>query len=468
MADEASADDLKASLKAYKDQLHQIQQAISIATDDQKEELQKLSNDLQELIQLTQSSLPFGDSEDVNSSEDQLQNELQKLEGQKCQVPFKYAWGGLGYHNAIILDTHFDDEGDVSVEVVFMHPTMKKMQPCPYFLEGSCKYATDKCHYSHGYIVKLDAVRDYKEPDYSTITEKRAVLAKYKDDLWYRAKVTVQENGDEFLVKFDHCDEILLLNLHSLYPLDESETESSDSELENETTPTNIGEGSGGLLLMGNQNENFGEWEQHTRGFGSKLMQKMGYVFGEGLGRDGEGRIDPVKAFVFPPGRSLDWCMELREKAGDGDILSVERKLDREKKKEQHRQIELKKNTEKNSSVFDFINLKLAAKSTKQLVPESSVSYSRQKKEDLKKLSGEKLSVQSVKLGESIRQVERELADLARSLQRQSGRGDTTTASQIRSRMADRQAELDRLRASEKSITDEQKQRKSSSKLTIF
>ncbi len=86
---------------------------------------------------------------------------------------------------------------------------------------------------------------------------------------------------------------------------DESETESSDSELENETTPTNIGEGSGGLLLMGNQNENFGEWEQHTRGFGSKLMQKMGYVFGEGLGRDGEGRIDPVKAFVFPPGRSL-------------------------------------------------------------------------------------------------------------------------------------------------------------------
>ncbi len=61
--------------------------------------------------------------------------------------------------------------------------------------------------------------------------------------------------------------------------------------------------------------------------------------------------------------------MELREKAGDGDILSVERKLDREKKKEQHRQIELKKNTEKNSSVFDFINLKLAAKSTKQLVP---------------------------------------------------------------------------------------------------
>lgn len=59
-------------------QLHQIQQAISIATDDQKEELQKLSNDLQELIQLTQSSLPFGDSEDVNSSEDQLQVGLRK------------------------------------------------------------------------------------------------------------------------------------------------------------------------------------------------------------------------------------------------------------------------------------------------------------------------------------------------------------------------------------------------------
>ena len=52
-------------------------------------------------------------------------------------------------------------------------------------------------------------------------------------------------------------------------------------------------------------NHTFGEWEKYTRGIGSKLMEKMGYVYGSGLGREGEGRIEPVKAVVFPPGRSL-------------------------------------------------------------------------------------------------------------------------------------------------------------------
>lgn len=34
-------------------------------------------------------------------------------------------------------------------------------------------------------------------------------------------------------------------------------------------------------------------------------MAKMGYVHGSGLGKEGEGRIEPVEAMVFPPGRSL-------------------------------------------------------------------------------------------------------------------------------------------------------------------
>ena len=34
-------------------------------------------------------------------------------------------------------------------------------------------------------------------------------------------------------------------------------------------------------------------------------MTKMGYVYGSGLVKEGEGRIEPVQAVVFPPGRSL-------------------------------------------------------------------------------------------------------------------------------------------------------------------
>ena len=34
-------------------------------------------------------------------------------------------------------------------------------------------------------------------------------------------------------------------------------------------------------------------------------MAKMGYVVGTGLGKRGEGRVEPVAAVVLPPGKSL-------------------------------------------------------------------------------------------------------------------------------------------------------------------
>lgn len=58
-------------------------------------------------------------------------------------------------------------------------------------------------------------------------------------------------------------------------------------------------------LLTLQSNEPLGNWERHTRGIGSKLMMQMGYVVGTGLGKRGDGRIQPVEATVLPAGKSL-------------------------------------------------------------------------------------------------------------------------------------------------------------------
>lgn len=87
---------------------------------------------------------------------------------------------------------------------------------------------------------------------------------------------------------------------------------------------------------------------------------------------------------------------------------------------------------------------------------------------ELSRLSREKLNVQSLQIGEEIRRAERDITKMKQSLQRQSDRGDLASVSQMRSRLAEKEKELDRLRASDRTIVNEQKQRKSSSKLTIF
>lgn len=83
-------------------------------------------------------------------------------------------------------------------------------------------------------------------------------------------------------------------------------------------------------------------------------------------------------------------------------------------------------------------------------------------------LTREKLNVQSLQIGDEMRKVEREIVKMKESLQRQSERGDLASVSKIRLRLEEKEKDLDRLRASDRHIVNEQKQRKSSSKLTIF
>ena len=125
-------------------------------------------------------------------------------------------------------------------------------------------------------------------------------------------------------------------------------------------------------------------------------MLKMGYIIGEGLGKDGTGRAEPVPIQLLPQGmhdswivvqfdflshtvkircvldtilinilgKSLDKIMELKEQAGDKDLYDVMKKKQKHQRKSEKSMA--KQHTVKKSSgkinVFDFINKKLKGK----------------------------------------------------------------------------------------------------------
>ncbi|KAJ9548604.1 hypothetical protein OSB04_021147 [Centaurea solstitialis] len=67
-----------------------------------------------------------------------------------------------------------------------------------------------------------------------------------------------------------------------------------------------VGQGSRGSESRGKSgNVQFGGFEKHTKGFGSKMMAKMGFVEGMGLGRDSQGMVQPLVASRLPRSRGL-------------------------------------------------------------------------------------------------------------------------------------------------------------------
>ncbi|KAL6012065.1 hypothetical protein ACLOJK_002540 [Asimina triloba] len=61
-------------------------------------------------------------------------------------------------------------------------------------------------------------------------------------------------------------------------------------------------------------NSRLGAYEMHTKGFGSKMLAKMGFVEGSGLGKDGQGMVEPIEAVKRP--KSLGLGVDFDEASG--------------------------------------------------------------------------------------------------------------------------------------------------------
>lgn len=77
------------------------------------------------------------------------------------------------------------------------------------------------------------------------------------------------------------------------------------TETDATTTVVQIGEASSSSSKVAATYTTIGTFEAHTKGFGSRIMSRMGFVEGGGLGRDGQGINSPLEAVKRPKSLGL-------------------------------------------------------------------------------------------------------------------------------------------------------------------
>lgn len=492
---------IEQTIDAYKEQLVQIQTLISAADDLTKLELYDLEKDLMEMIKISEESLLETKKKNLLESLDESSNNIgnsfnsqsngdnninKQMDtsnenigldyvGTKCRVKYTQEWGTFQYHNAMILNCDVDDTLDdcqVKVHLLFLNPIHKSMVPCKYFLDGNCDYEAT-CKFSHGYIVDIEELEEYQEPDFTQLHKGGRCLAKYDEDgVWYPATVLSVEE-EQAIVSYESYKETETLDFHSILPLSlvvESDDSSEDEGISNSNQ--NITQSYKSISMAGPM----GDWEQHTKGIGSKLMLKMGYLMGKGLGKDGQGKIDPVEIRLLPPGKSLDYIAELREKGKIKDPLKSKNK---NKKSKSHDGSEsafeiINKLTHKSPSFHSSNQPSCSSSASKFSIEDSYKSLRRHLKDknkgdaklNRKNNKDKKLNVEMFKVAEKINSLKRCLTSQKEALTRNPG--DTPVSRRIKQNIDSTQKEIDELNNMDRSLQNKFQMKNQSKKLTVF
>ncbi|KAK6027352.1 hypothetical protein OSTOST_06619 [Ostertagia ostertagi] len=81
--------------------------------------------------------------------------------------------------------------------VLYSHPMVNGMRPCSHFLAGTCRFE-GKCKFSHGEIVSMADLNEYKEPDFNTLTVGSLVLVSVTTSppLWEIGRLMAIDHGE--------------------------------------------------------------------------------------------------------------------------------------------------------------------------------------------------------------------------------------------------------------------------------
>ncbi|CAF2911650.1 unnamed protein product [Rotaria sp. Silwood2] len=287
------------------------------------------------------------EEEDDDDEEDEAENSIVKeIVGTNCSVKINCPISGLQRHNAVVLG--IESIADNTVRVLFCQPTRLDFKPCSHFLNDTCRFG-DTCKYSHGFVISVEDLLEYIEANYETLVVGQNVVCKQgSDGLWKPGVIESVENDNHLcVVRFTHFNALEAIPFESIITTNEIQTNNEDENLTNDilNSIADIPSSSTDQPRLGN----LGVWEKHTKGIGSKLLAKMGYKSGQGLGRQNQGLINPIEAHVLPKGKSLDAVLELKKKNKLPDAFKI-------KKHRKKITIEKQKKIPEQKDIFTFLD----------------------------------------------------------------------------------------------------------------
>ncbi|XP_064023652.1 zinc finger CCCH-type with G patch domain-containing protein [Pogoniulus pusillus] len=412
------------------------------------------------------------EEKESDREDEEEEEEEEELSGMKVKAPYYSSWGTLEYHNAMIVGTEELEDGSAGVRVLYLYPTHKSLKPCPFFLDDKCRFK-ENCRFSHGQVVPVEELQPFQEPNLSTLEVGSACLAKHSDGIWYTAKITDVDSG-YYTVKFDS---LLLkeavVEADSIIPPLRSEEGAQSGQSDEEGSDDDSGYAKvidSGVPENGEWtpacSSSFGGWEAHTRGIGSKLLVQMGYEFGKGLGKNCDGRVEPVQAVVLPRGKSLDQCAEVLQKRKEGKLAPGKGRRRRGQGGSSGQCPAGGRRPPRN--VFDFLNDKLRGKSSGDKA--AGLALPKRNSKEIyhaSKSTRKALSVHLFQTTEKIDQTQRDIIGIQQALERNMGRHSVATA-QLKEKLANAHRQLGQLQAQEARLQREQKKADTHKKMTEF
>ncbi|KAI8141080.1 hypothetical protein BJV82DRAFT_620755 [Fennellomyces sp. T-0311] len=232
------------------------------------EETENMIREIKELMALdpTDQSLPALLEQLYATLHDQQQSN-------QCVVPFTID------DHCYLLPAIVIDSGSAQSTVFIMTPITEDTVPCTDYLAGrQCECNQHGITFANDELLPMEALlQDEYHLD-------QRVWVKDSDAVYVMARVQDALATGEWRVELASTRQSrtvsTLIPVKDLLEGDEPQQEvSSDEEVEVEQ-----------------RQEGWASWQAHTTGFGAKMLAKMGYVTGQGLGRENQGRVNPVEA----------------------------------------------------------------------------------------------------------------------------------------------------------------------------